>query len=625
MTLYEKLQKATSEFYENCLLMPLKPIALFLLTALASCAYKPTDEYFREIHLVPPVINFSNSSGPDTLFLTNSSAIQIHVDPGGVYKYYLEVVVNGDLRYSGLNETADFLIGGNIVDEPGTYPAHLALYVDTKSGSIIETIGIEAYKFTKDITLVKYPSDYHSHTTLSTVSGSLEGTVNITPGAVPVVKIAVSKTFSSGPGFEIASGPGSFPFTFYDNSYIGEAATYMVRLYFGTSLDTTFYSATADFTIKNKEFPIPEITVGSNGMPVIQWQKTSYPDHCAGYRITNSLMGTDPYEIKTISDLDQTTLEVKEIGFPGGNGICVTYIPDNPPPDFSLNSSNYSTYAVFNAGEPSFEFTRLLNPVGDDFFTTVYDHSLYRYSAQTLTVTENIMSYDVFNSVSVSPNNKYLLVSIDNKSKYLFYDIGTYTKTFIPASRLTSSEFSQGAVSISDGGVAAVALGDRIVLYDFVNQQKIIETYFGQDLSAVISPSGKYFFVRSDNIRLYSVAGGNISEKWHSTNGTAGYDYYSFLPGDDEQAVIVKDRVLSIRRCNDWSLVRSFPMDITTLGNIDFNSRRIFGYDQQYFKIYDFETGSLLKQMRVAAIDGPLLKFRGNTLFYGRNSKLILF
>jgi len=66
-------------------------------------------------------------------------------------------------------------------------------------------------------------------------------------------------------------------------------------------------------------------------------------------------------------------------------------------------------------------------------------------------------------------------------------------------------------------------------------------------------------------------------------------------------------------------------MDIATLGNIDFNSRRIFGYDQNYFKIYDFETGSLLKQMRVAGIEGPLLKFRGNTLFYGRNSKLILF
>lgn len=601
------------------------PIALFLLTAFVSCTYKPTDEYFREIRLAPPVINFSNSSGPDTLFLTNSSAIQIHVDPGGAYKYYLEVVVNGEMKYSGLNVTADFSIGGYVVNEPGTFPAHLALYADTKSGSIIETLGTEAYKFTKDITIVKHPSDFHSQLALSSVSGSLQGTVNITPGAPPVAKIVVSKTLSYSPAYEIASGPGSFPFTFYDNSYIGEAASYMVRTYLGTRLDTTFYSAAEDFTMKSKEFLNPDITIGTNGMPVIQWQKTSYPGHCAGYRITNSLMGTDPYEIETISNLDQTTLEVKDIGFPGGNGICVTYLPDNPPPDFSMNSDSYSICTYFNTGEPSFEFTGLLNPVGDDLFTTLYDRILNRYSAQTLTVTESIIANDVFNFVSVSPNNKYLLVSIDDKFKYLFYDIGTHTKTFIPASQVIGSGFSQGAVSVSDGGVAAVAVGNKIVLYDFVNQQKMNETYFGQDPSAEISPSGKYFFARADKIYLYSVTGGNVSEKWHSTDGTSGYDYYSFLPGDDEQAVIVKDRELSIRRCSDWSLVRSFQMDITSLGNIDFNARRILGYDQDYFKIYDFETGSLLKQMRAAATDRPLLKFRGNTLLYGRSSKLILF
>jgi hypothetical protein len=227
--------------------------------------------------------------------------------------------------------------------------------------------------------------------------------------------------------------------------------------------------------------------------------------------------------------------------------------------------------------------------------------------------------------VSVSPNNKYLLVSLDHESRYLFYDIGTHSKTFIPASGVIGSEFSQGTVSVSDGGVAAVAVGKKIVLYDFVSRQKLNEVHFGKEPSAEISPSGKYFFARADKIYLYSFTGGTVSEKWHSTDGTSGNDFYSFLPGDDEQAIIVKDRVLSLRRCSDWSLVSSFPMDITTLGNIDFNSRRIFGYDQEYFKIYDFETGRLLKQMRVAAIHGPELKFRGNTLFYGDFSKLILF
>lgn len=601
------------------------PIALFLLAALFSCTYKPTDEYFREISLVPPAINFSNLSGPDTLLLTNSSAIEIHVDPGGDYQYYLEVLVNGEMKYSGLNATADFTIGGSYMDKPGTLPAHFNLYAGTKSGSIIETLGTEAYVFTKDITIVKYPSDYHSQLTLLNSSGGLQGTVNVSPGAPPVVKIVVSRYPNFSPAYEIASGPGLFPFTFYDNSYLGEEVSYVVKTYFGTRLDTTFYAAAEDFTRKSKEFPNLEITTGTNGMPVIHWQKTSYPDRCAGYRITNKLAEKDPFEIETISDLDQTTLEVNDLGFPGGNGICVTYLPKKPLPDFSKNIDSYSIWTSFKVGEPSFSFTGLLNPVGDDFFTTWFDYTLDRYSAQTLTVTENIILGNNFNSVSVSPNNKYLLVSLDHESRYLFYDIGKHSKTFIPASGVIGSEFSQGTVSVSDGGVAAVAVGKKIVLYDFVSRQKLNEVHFGKEPSAEISPSGKYFFARADKIYLYSFTGGTVSEKWHSTDGISGNDFYSFLPGDDEQAIIFKDQVLSVRRCSDWSLVRSFPMDISTLGNIDFNSRRIFGYDQEYFKIYDFETGSLLKQMRVAAFYGPQLKFRGNTLFYGDYRKLILF
>ena len=599
--------------------------SLFLLTALVSCTYKTTDEYFREISLVPPKINFSNSSGPDTIFLTSSSSLEIHVDPGGTYKYYLEIFVDGVKKYSESNVTADFSIPGTIVSEPGTSQAHLVLYADTKSGSIVEALGTEAFIFKKDITIVKFPGDYYLQLVLSSASGNLTGTVNFAAGAPPVAKIIVSKEFSFSPRFEIASGTGPFPFIFYDSSYMGERAGYSVKAYFGTRWDTTFYSGLENGVMKDGEFTDLVVTAGNTGMPVIQWQKTSYPSHCAGYRISNTIVASDPVEIATITDLDKTSLEITDIGFPGANGLCVTYIPKNPPPGYSQNMYSFSTCNNFQTGIPSFAFTSFLNPVGEDFFTIRYDRILERYSAQTLEVTDNITVNDVFNSVSVSPNNKYLLASVNKEFAYLFYDIGTHSKTFIPAGQVIGSGFKQGAVSVSDHGVAAVSVGNRIVLYDFVHQQKLNETYFGQEPVAEISPSGKYFFVKADKMYLYSYSGGIIAEKWHSPDGTSGYDYFSFLPEDDDRAVVIKDRALFVRNCNDWSLVKTFPMDFTTLGNIDYNSRRIFGYDQEYFKIYDLNTGNLLKQMRVNALYGPLLKFRGNTLFCGDYSKLILF
>jgi hypothetical protein len=614
---------------------PFRLILVLFSAALVSCSYKPTDEFYRDLKPVPPKVTFSTLSGSDTVVVKGSGhEMEIFIDAGKTYHCIVEVFIGGLKKYRTKESSGHIGLPVNwIVSESGIYPIHLDIYLNTKSGSIADTLGAEYFFFQKDLVLIYDNSgNYHPHLTFESVSDNLNCTLQVPADGPLIRKISVRKGFTyEGPFYTLDSVTGISPFSFYDDSYVGENAYYMVKTYIGNMEGTFLFPFSEWWTEKSWEKIRPaEITLDNNGMPVIQWQKNNFASNCNGYRIFNHVWGAtnDTFEIATINDLNQTTLATSDVAFPGGNEIFVSHIPKIPPPGYNrkMAMEKYSSPAGVSAGLPSFLFDRFFAPVGNDFYTTYGRYHIYKYSAQTLTIIDAIETTGTFRSVSVSPNNKYILASTGIVDfDYLLYDITTGTITLVSSSQVIGSGVLSGIVSVSDIGIASVAGGNKIILYDFVHQQKLSEQSFVQEPWTAISPSGNYFFVNSDKLYLYQFSDGNVTEKWHSNGGTSGYLYYSFLPDDDNQAVVIENQVLSIRRCNDWSLVKSFPTDFTTFGNIDFNSRRIFGYNSDYLRIYDFESGKLLRQMHIGISSISALNFRGNTLFYGQSQKLILF
>ena len=525
-------------------------VFLFLcLTALFSCSYKPTDEYFRDIHPVPPKVTIYSSFGTDTIVMNDKTYFDIQIDAGGTHKYYLDVLLDDSIKYSAYNSSGYFDIKPSSFAEPGIYPIHFNFYFNTKTGSIADALGAEAFLVQKDMILVNngyVGNDFYPTLTFSNVSGTLHGMLNVPAGGPPIRKIIVRKGTEFSSFADLATVAGVSPFNFQDDSYVGEKAWYEVKTFNGTNEGTYLYPFREGITNKEKEIQPPVITTDDKGMPVIHWEKTAYTSNCSGYRIFNNVIwNNDLYEVATVTDINQTSLETSDIAFPGTNTLYVSYIPKNPPSNYNQQFAieNYSSSHDFSAGLSSFSYNRFFAPVGNDLFITDGADHLLRYSAQTLELTQQITSPGWFFAVSVSPNNKYLLAATGSSDFiYLLYNIKTKEITYIPSNIVIGAGISSGGVSISDIGVAAVTGGNKIVLYDFVHNNKLSELTFVQEPRAEISPSGYYFFVGADKLYLYSNSWGLITEKWHSTGGVSANIYYSFLPEDDTQAVVIETR-----------------------------------------------------------------------------------
>ncbi|MEI7982209.1 MAG: hypothetical protein WCI71_11195, partial [Bacteroidota bacterium] len=511
-------------------IIPSFPVLLIVCSVtLSCCSYKPTDEFYRDLHPVAPRVTISTLSGSDTVVVSGAYSIDILIDAGQSYHCLIDVFIEGVKKFTATGETGQIGLPANwIVSEPGIYPIHLNVYLNTKSGSIADALGTEAFLFQKDLVLIyDNHGNYYPRLTFEPVAGNLKCILTVPPDGPMIRKIEVRKGFEyQGPFYNLTSVTGTSPFSFYDDSYVGENGCYMVKTYIGNAEGTVLYPFTEWFTEKSKEIRPAVITLDDKGLPVIQWQKNPFPSNCSGYRIFDHIYATnDTFEIATVNDINQTTLTTSDIAFPGSNEIFVSHLPGNPPPGYNqhLATEKYASPAYITAGLSSFSFDRFFAPVGNDFFTTYGPDHIFRYAAQTLTVVDEISTTGTFRSVRVSPNDKFLIASTGiSDFDYLLYDITASSVTYIPAHQVIGSGIISGVVSVSDMGVGAVTGGNNVVLYDFVHQQKLNEITFSQEPRAEISPSGSYFFAGADKLYLYSFSGGNITEIWHSTASISG-------------------------------------------------------------------------------------------------------
>jgi hypothetical protein len=77
----------------------------------------------------------------------------------------------------------------------------------------------------------------------------------------------------------------------------------------------------------------------------------------------------------------------------------------------------------------------------------------------------------------------------------------------------------------------------------------------------------------------------SVTELWHSQYGGGYYIYYSFLPWYGSKAVIIQEKVCSVKNASDWSLVRSFPVNFVSFSNADFN---YLSFSHQEFLILQY-------------------------------------
>jgi len=181
-------------------------------------------------------------------------------------------------------------------------------------------------------------------------------------------------------------------------------------------------------------------------------------------------------------------------------------------------------------------------------------------------------------------------------------------------------------LAISDNGIGVIGLQYKnVVLYDFINNKILSTIPYSNNPTPQVSPDGDYFFVKDGLLHLYKNDNGTATEIWHSQNSDDFYIYYDFLPSDGSKAVIIQGKVCSIRNANDFSLGRSFPVDFSVFLNADFNHGTIMGAnDQQYTRIYDFNSGDVLKSFYSNSPYSSYTRHSGNNLFSSPGRRLVM-
>ncbi|NCA76233.1 MAG: hypothetical protein EOM90_07860 [Alphaproteobacteria bacterium] len=609
----------------------LYPFLVLLLSV--SCRYKPTDEFYHELHPVKPELTITGTLVNDTLFPREDGFIIVYAQASGKRKYYLEVFIDGVKKVGQQSDNGGFYFKASSILNPGIYHALLRVFCSTLSGSVADAANLEAFQYEREVTLLN--NDFSGFNFIPSLlftlnAGSLKCTLPAPTDSTPIRKMEVAKALDHTAGsifYDLNTSTGIPPYSFFDPTYVGEQAFYSATTYTGLDGSPVLYPYRITVTEKECEWSNPTFTINDRGVPDFSWEKCRYSENFEGYRISVSPYPyIDFIESAMIPDINQNSYEINDIAFPGKSRVYISYVPKTPLPGYSnvIARQKYSVSNYVEAGKPGINFYEFLAPVGNDIFIPG-SNEIIRYDAGTLTPVDIIKTGQSIKYSAVSPRNHFLLATMNAwNSDYLFYNVESKTKYTVPGNQIFGSSFEGGRVSISDQGLAALVGDHKIILYNFVNGQNLGEHTFSVKPCPVLSSSGTYLFVKADQLYLFSVSGGTLSEKWRSVNGPYGYLFYSFFPDDDNRAVILENQELVIRNCSDWSLVRSFTVEGSEFGNVDFNTERLLVYGYSNFAIYDLNTGIKIKQMKTGT-STPILRLRGNTIFWNKGKALVIF
>ena len=603
--------------------------SLLLIIMVLSCSKKSNDvNSGNNNNGKPPVITVPAANGTDTI--VTKSYFEVDVQTDTLTDCQLDILVEGSLKYSKKGKSHQFIVPVTTFGiDQGLFKTVLNAYSYPSSKSSAGTQGNGQLMATKSMILIyfKDPVPFTPDLTFSNSQGTLFFTLNTAQSYKPVSKILVEK--SVGPSqkfYRLDSLTGSSPFIFSDKTYVGEKADFRITTFWSNPQKTYFFPQNTGVVQKTRETVTVTYSVDNDGYPVLHWPKTNYPADCGGYRIFDVYPGVKK-EVATVPAADQTTCTFTDVAFPGENKVYVSALSNGPPPyyDDDLAINEYSGMVTVTAGAPSFTYWYFFSPVGDDFFS-VYHEVITGYSVSTLAVTHQIPAPDALYCTNVSPNNKYLLsyTFVNGGFKYIFYHIPSKTLTYVNASLVDPGADMVEDLAISDNGIGVIGIQyNDVVVYDFINNKILsVLPYFDNPVPEV-SPNGDYFFVRDGLLHFYKNDNGTVTEIWHSQYGDGYYIYNSFLPWDGSKAVIIQDKVCSVKNSGDWSLVRSFPVDFDSFSNADFNRRTIMGGDGQYFQIVDFNSGNVLKTFYANSPYSGYVRHAGNNLFSPLGKRLV--
>jgi len=458
---------------------------------------------------------------------------------------------------------------------------------------------------------------------LAEKNGTLVGTY----GTVLQIKaLAVSKFYNySNTTVRIDSltGTGDGNFSFTDNSYVGERANYSMKGYSLTDSAGLAYSGSGGAN-KSIEITPQQIYSDVNGLPVIKWNKNRYYQNFGSYRIRRQNDYGSSTLLKEITDINDTVVSDLDLGFPASVNIYVTHLPKVNLQYITsdLELADFGHMVTYLPGNSIHPFSEFESPRGNDVYLHLdNDTYLYRYSALTFQKTDSINCPT--GRFSVSANDKYVLTLLNDRF-HLYnvltrQDISVLISDYLPVSNVEEFE-------VSDNGTMIVMNSStNIKLIDVVHNQLLgTLPLFNYTLyECQISPTGEYIFDFTDDApRIYRYSGGTFTQVYDTTD--FGFTSLTFIADQPEKVLLLLRTGYEIYNLATGSVEFSAPIVLGEDISIDFNNYLILSEEEDSYKIFDINTGTVVKSIvnNFDYSNAQLTFLHGHTMFNGDGRRM---
>jgi len=513
----------------------------------------------------------------------------------------------------------------------------LKLEVITKSGtgSIADSLGMEGILFATREWVIAVRNTLYTNVT-TTVS---EGFLKLRwPEPLENVPFYIVYRYNTEIGRVSAC-------EYIDKGYVGEGAEYYVRYYSPVTGELMTYGWVEIFNEMEIRY-----TSDENNHYAVEWEKPTYYAAVDTIVVLSSDGYYSPFQVQKTADINQTSFEIPQSYFGQERQYLLGLIPKYSNPAYNVNHNPWPRFfspsieCIIGYPSPIFEhFNRISSTAfiyhtdRYDLGSTVYNDSIFRYSAVDNTIVEryryNPPGYTwsgdhYWNPTSSPDGNHYMAVagftgtavysSTRNFNDFKIVDIGNLT-SFV------------SKIPVSNVGTGIVYGNEIKYLYDFENEKVLGSIDNSIALSDYdISPDGMYLFLRvSHTLWLYTYQNDTLTfEKEIRADTWPGFDYFDYM-GDDPGKVVSWDmdsKEFSILTCPGFEQINSFKVNEDQILDIDYYTDRILSWSPGKLVVTNLLDGTLLYEIAVSFRSSPMsgCYLHGNSIFYQKGARYFL-
>lgn len=562
-------------------------LILFFVIFTTSCEYQPTGQYQVDVTKpdVAPPIDVDLNLMTDTINFYWASNVNLRIDAGNLkiltVKFYLDnMEIFGDKNESTFFVTLNFA-------QPGIHKFKISIITNTGSGSLADILGAEGFQYDSRewiLAAKELNTDFNLSFHLDQ-NGLLFSWKEFDGIDFKTYRI---KDLSTRNNYDVQTN------TFRNIDYTGAQGYYEIYV-----VDNENNEHFWGRCFLNKSLPVLRLGNINNQVALI-WNKTPFVDNIAEYQVFQKDIFSNWTKIATISNSDTSVLINSS---PNVFAQILSFYLYCVPKHYTYidNTSSFSPFlqnveAAITG--PKFDYNVGADCSGFYFYnysTALNKFILYKYTISTdqiRTISDYNFNYDI------SPNAKYMLITGD--SIFDLYDLNSnITVKSVNIKKITNVDYVLYP-KISDNGICVFSFNNGIYVYDFLNERLVATETTISDMQK-ISPNGKYISVEKlDSIKFYRINENSLSllSGIKKSGGLYLSENYNFLPNQDDYIFLFVPPVMSVRSCQDLSIIRSMTIGEYFL-NIDFCSNQIFtAKDGNNWNIYDFNTGNLLRTIK---------------------------